>query len=387
MSSRRLAAAPGFALVWLCAVTCSAAACSLCSNRLAPTFREEATQSGARIILAGTLENARLGPGGSGVTDFHITDVLRKDDWLAGKKVVELPRYLAVSDAKNPPRFLIFCDVFKDRPDPYRGVPIKSVESIEYVKKAMALDPRDRPRCLAFFFNYLENADAEVARDAFLEFAKASDVEIGLAAPKLPAERLREWLKSPQTPSDRLSLYALLLGACGGPADAELLASMLSDGNARSAEAFDGILAGYIRLRPREGWEMAISTLREGKRRQEVRIAILRTLRFYHNSQPTQSRANVMLAMSAILQQGELADVAMEDLRQWKMWDLTPAVLSLYGKKGFESPIVQRAIIRYALSCGDRDDAKRFVADRRKSEADLVQEIEEWLKPGASPSQ
>jgi hypothetical protein len=387
MPCRSLAAALGFAIACLCGLTSSAPSCSLCSNRLAPTFREEAAQSGARIILAGTLDNARLGPGGSGVTDFHITDVLRKDDWLAGKKVVELPRYLAVSDAKNPPRFLVFCDVFKDRLDPYRGVPIKSAETIEYVKKAMALDPRDRARCLSFFFNYLENSDPEVARDAFLEFAKASDLEIGAAAPKLSPERLREWLKNPQTPSDRLSLYALLLGACGGPADADLLATMLNDGNARSAEAFDGLLAGYIRMRPREGWELAITTLREGKRRQEVRIAILRTLRFYHNSQPTQSRANLVLAMAAILQQGELADVAMEDLRQWKMWDLTPVVLSLYGQKGFKSPIVQRAIIRYALSCGERDDARRFVEERRKTDPDEIQEIEEFLKPGPLPSQ
>jgi hypothetical protein len=176
------------------------------------------------------------------------------------------------------------------------------------------------------------------------------------------------------------------LGACGGAEDADLFATMLNDGSARSAAAYDGLLAGYIRLRPREGWELAISTLQEGKQRQEVRIAILRTLRFYHNSQPTDSRANIMRAMTGILQQGELADIAIEDLRQWKLWELTPAILSLYGKKGFESPIMQRAIVRYAISCTDRDDAKRFIADRRKAEPDMVQEIEEWMKPDPSAS-
>jgi hypothetical protein len=383
----KVVAALALAVAVLTALPCPAPSCSLCNNLQAPTIREEAAHSGARLILAGTLENARLGVGGSGVTDLHITDILRKDDWLAGRKVVELPRYLAVSDAKNPPRFLVFCDIYKDRLDPYRGVPIKNEETVEYVKKAMALDAKDRSRNLDFFFNYLENSDPEVARDAYLEFAKATDAEIARAAPKLRPEKLREWLKNPQTQQDRLSLYALLLGACGGAGDADLFATMLNDGTTRSTNAFDGLLAGYIRLRPREGWQLAIDTLRGGKRRVEVRIAILRTLRYYHNSQPIESRANVLQAMTAILQQGELADVAVEDLRQWKMWDLTPPVLALYGKKGFDSPIAQRAIVRYALTCKDREDARRFVAERRKAEPDMVQEVEEWLKPAPSLSQ
>jgi hypothetical protein len=386
MPCRKSRAALAIAVALLGVLPCPAPSCSLCSNRLAPTFREEAAQSGARIILAGTLENARVAVAGGGTTDLRITDVLRKDDWLAGKSVVELPRYLAISDTKNPPRFIVFCDVFKDRLDPYRGVPIKNATTVEYLKKAMALDPKDRLRNLLFFFDYLENADPEVARDAFLEFAKASDAEISQVAAKLAPEKLREWIKNPQTPSDRLSLYALLLGACGGPADADLLAAMLSDGSARSAESFDGLLGGYMRLKPREGWDLATSTLREGKRKQDIRIAIMRTLRFYHNSQPDASRPNVIQAMTAVVQQGELADVAMEDLRQWKMWDLTPAILALYGRKGFESPIMQRAIVRYALTCTGRDDAKRFVAEQRKRDPELFQEIEEWLKPESSPS-
>jgi hypothetical protein len=354
--------------------------CSLCQNYQSPTIREEARLPGARLILAGTLENPRLGPGGSGITELHISAVLRKDDWLAGRKVVELPRYLAVSDAKNPPRFLVFCDVFKNQLDPYRGLPIKGEETVEYVKKAMALDPKDRVRNLTFFFNYLENADPEVARDAFTEFAKATDAEIGQVAPKLSADKLRDWLKNPQTPPERLSVYAVMLGACGVPADADFFAKMLNDGTARSVAAYDGLLAGYIHLRPREGWQLAVDTLRDGKRNLQERLMVLRTLRFYHGSQPAESKPRIVQAMKAVLDQGELADVAVEDLRRWQIWDLTPAVLPLYGKKGFDAPIMQRAIMRYALSCKDRDDAKAFVAQRRKAEAELVQEVEETLE-------
>src|SRR5262249_38386991 len=119
-------------------------------------------------------------------------------------------------------------------------------------------------------------------------------------------------------------------------------------------------------------WQLAVDTLRDGKRNLQARLMVLRTLRYYHGSQPAESRANILRGMKAVLDQGELTDVAVEDLRRWQLWDLTPAVLSVYGKKGFDAPIMQRAILRYALSCKERDDAKAFVAARRQAEGELV---------------
>jgi hypothetical protein len=372
--------AVALAVAALATLPCPAPSCSLCNNLQAPTLREEAGQPSARLILAGMLENPRLGAGGSGLTDLRITDVLRKNDWLANRPVVELPRYLAVSDTKNPPHFLVFCDIFKDRLDPYRGVPLRNAESIEYVKKAMALDPKDRVRNLTFFFNYLEHPDPEVARDAFLEFAKATDAEISQAAPKLRPEKVREWLRSPQTPQERLSLYSVLLGGCGSAGDSDLLATMLNDGSERSTAAYDGLLAGYIHLRPKEGWELAVKTLADGKRPLLTKLGVLRTLRYYHGSQPDESRPRILEAMAVLLPQHDLADIAVEDLRRWKIWDLTPQVLGLYGKQGYTAPIVKRALIRYALCCMDREDARLFVAERTRTEGDVVQEVTESLE-------
>jgi hypothetical protein len=61
------------------------------------------------------------------------------------------------------------------------------------------------------------------------------------------------------------------------------------------------------------------------------------------------------------------------------MWDLTPDVLALYGKKGFDAPIMQRAIVRYGLSCKDETAAK-FIADRSRYEPELVKEVEDSLQ-------
>src|SRR5262245_7487762 len=103
------------AVAVLATVPAPAPSCSLCPNALqAPTFRQEAANASAKLILFGTLANPKLKPDGSGgTTEFHVRDVLRDDPFLAGRKMFQLPRFLPVSDPNNPPKFLVFCDVFK----------------------------------------------------------------------------------------------------------------------------------------------------------------------------------------------------------------------------------------------------------------------------------
>jgi len=326
------------------------------------------------MLLFGPIQNVR----GATSTELTIEAALRSDPIIARKKVLDLGRYLP-ADAKNPPRFLVFCDVIKDKVDAYRGIPIRSAEGLEYVKKALALNPKDAAGNLDFYFRYLEHPDKEIAFDAFLEFVRANDQQIGQASGKLSAEKLRGWLKDPQTPPERLSLYAFLLGGCGSDADAAFLATQLKDDGERTVNAYDGYLGGYIHLRPREGWEKVVSVLRDGRKPLPVRLAVVRTVRMYHGWKPKESRDDVLKSLAAMIGQGELADIAIEDLRRWHMWDLTPDVLALYGKKGFDAPIMQRAIVRYGLSCKDETAAK-FIAERRRSEPELVKEVEESLQ-------
>jgi hypothetical protein len=360
-------------------VPCPAPACSLCGGGFltqAPTLRQEAAQPSARLILFGPIQNARDAVS----SELTIETVLRKDPVIEGKKIIDLGRYLPVSDAKNPPRFLVFCDVDKNKVDAYRGVPIGSADGLAYVKKALELDPKDPAGNLDFYFKYLENPDKVIASDAFLEFVRANDQQIGAASSKLSPEKLRGWLKDPQTPPERISLYAFLLGGCGGDADAAFLEEQLKDDSERTLNAYDGYLGGYIHLRQREGWNKALAVLSDGRKPLPMRLAAVRTVRLYHGWQPKDSREDVLKCLSGMITQGELADVAVEDLRRWQMWELTREIVVLYGKKGFDAPIIQRAIVRYALSAKDDETARKFIAERRRYEPDLVKEVEESLQ-------
>jgi hypothetical protein len=367
-------------LVAVLVVPSPAPACSLCGAGnffQMKTLREDAGQ--AKLLLYGTLANPRLTAGGMGLTDLRIEKKLKTHDALGDKTSIEIPRYLPFNDPKDPPRFLVFCDVFEGKLDAWRGVPVKSAEAVDYLKGAMALDAKDRTGALLYFFRFLDHADREVSNDAFLEFAKANDEDVGRVATKLSADKLRGWLKDAKTPPERLGLYAFLLGANGSEQDAALLRSLLDKPGDRETGAYDGILCGYIQLRPKEGWNLAVELLRDGKKPFGVRFATLRALRFLYGWRPDDSRAKVLSALEAAIAQGEFADLAIEDLRRWQLWDLTRQVLELFGKKGFDAPLMRQALVRYALSC-PKDEAKAFVAELRKKEPDLVRDVEELFQ-------
>jgi hypothetical protein len=338
-------------------------------------IREEAAQ--ARMVLYGTLENPRLN-GEAGKTDLRVEVVLKTDNSFKVGPVVEVSRYVPV-DPKVASHFLVFCDVYNGKLDPYRGVPFKAKEAVDYVKGALKLDLKDRPTALLYFFRFLENEDRELANDAFLEFARATNQEIGEVAPKLAPERLRVWLKDRETLGYRLGLYAFLLGACGGEQDATLFRALLQNTDERTTSALDGLMGGYIQLRPREGWDLARAILRDETKPFPVRYAVMRMLRFYHGWKPNETRERILQSLALALPEGDLADLAVEDLRRWQTWDLTKEVLALYGRKSHDAPIMRRAIIRYALCC-PTSEAAAFIAERRRMEPDLIKEIEESLQ-------
>jgi hypothetical protein len=370
----------GFAVIVALLVPSPALPCSLCPGQKAQTLRQEAAQ--ATLVLYGNLANPRLklnDPRGGGTTELHIESVLKSDPILNGRKMIELPHYIP-SDPKSPAKFLLFCNVISGKLDPYRGLPVKAPALIDYLRGAMTRDARDRPPDLAYFFGYLDNSAEEIAGDAFLEFAKASDEHIGRVAPKLAPAKLRSWLQDPKTPPERLGLYAYLLGACGSDQDARMLREMLLERpTERTRAALGGYLAGYIQLQPRDGWDLAVNMLRDERRPFLERLSLIGTLRFYQGYAPKESRTNILRATEVLLPQGDIADLAIEDLRRWQWWELTAQVLAQFSKKTHDAPIMRRAIVRYALS-SPQPEVQSFLADVRKQDPDLYQDVKESLQ-------
>jgi hypothetical protein len=363
-------------MIALLATASVARACTYCNSANAnlQTFRQEARNS--KFVVIGTLTNPRL-VGDQGYTDLTIEQAVKGDPAIAKLKTITLNRWHPV-DPKKPPRLLVFFDIYDGKFDPFRGVTLRGKEVGDYVRGALKLDDRDRVTTLLYYFRYLDSSDPDVAGDAFLEFAKATDREIGAVGPKLEPAKIRKLLTDSRTPAARLGVFAFLLGACGKKTDADTLIEMLNQIDERTSTGLSGVLGGLIEIRPDLGWKRAIEILDDPKRPYQDKLAVLGTVRFFEIYKPDEFRKPILAAMTATVARGDMADMAIEDLRRWKWWDLTKHILAQYGKPTHSAPLVKNAILRYALCC-PQPEAANFIKTARASDSEAVREIEQSL--------
>src|SRR4029077_17862262 len=151
-------------------------------------------------------------------------------------------RYLPVLDAKDPPRLLIFCNVVGGKLDPYLGRQTKSRAVVDYLEQAKPERAKGKQAALQYYARFLDHPDDLIADDAFLEFARSGDADVGEAAKKLQPARLRALLQNPKLDADRASLFAFLLGNCGDGSDADFLRQRIEHAGADDLRALDGLL-------------------------------------------------------------------------------------------------------------------------------------------------
>ena len=367
-----------FLVLLLLLIPCPAPACSLCgtmSRSMSLAYEYEQ----AAVVLYGTLANPKLDAKfpGRGTTEFHIARIIKDDPaFPKEKKVLLLARYLPVFDAKT--KHVMFIRAPKESMEPYWGKEISSPAVLDFVAELHKVRG-DPAKVLLHAAKHFDHADENVADEAFMVFAKADDKLIAQTAKKLAPANLRKLVKNPDLEPERLSMFAYLLGACGTADDVELLQSLIKNPPRRFYKSYEGILAGYITMRPAEGWALANDTLRNDKNSFLLRFATLRTMRFFYNAKPEETGPRVLSGLGLALGQSDIADIAIEDLRKWKRWDHTKAVVACWDRKGYQSPIVKQSIIRYALAC-PMPEARALVERARRQDPELVRDLEQELK-------
>jgi hypothetical protein len=333
----------------------------------------------SKVVLYVRARNPRDFGNGQGATDLVLVNVLKGDPFVAGKRAVELDRVIPIKDPNNPPHFVVFADVFKGKLDVFRGIEA-SPATVDYLQGRMTLGDQDRQALLRYCFRYLEHPEQDLALDALVEFLDAPDAALRRVAAQLPADRLRAWLSHGKTDRMRVGLYGFLLGHCGTAQDADLLGKLIQEHAKDPPTNFAGLLCGRALLRPREGWAEIEQSLQDLDRQFVSRYAALQAVRFFHDSRPDMAgRAEVLRAMAAAMNDPDMADFAVEDLRRWREWQLTDHVLSLAARKSHDVPVVRRAVLRYTLQCPD-PQAARFVAECRRRDPQWVADTEDLLK-------
>ncbi|MCI0463612.1 MAG: hypothetical protein L0Z62_42295 [Gemmataceae bacterium] len=369
------------ALCWLPGRAAADPIC--CGGERGPTLVGDFNQ--ASLVLLGTFTNPQ-GVAGNGTTDFAIAKVFKGAELVGTKKVLEkVPKHIA-----SKSRFLVFFDFYKGVIDPYRGVEVApGGEVVEYLAGALAVKDRPLPDRLRYAFDYLNSPDPETAMDAFREYARSSYADYREMARGLPADKLAGWLRDPKTSPARYGLYAMLLGQCGKAEHAALLRKMLDDPPKQTAGGTEGLLAGYLMLQPKEGRDYLRGLLKDGKQDFLTRYAGVRTVRFLREQRPVvMPEKEAVSAVALVLDHHDMADFAVEDLRKWKRWEYCGRILGLFGKGDYDTSVMRRSILRYALQCPEKQ-AVAFVAEQRRRDRAWVEEVEELLRlenetPGAS---
>jgi hypothetical protein len=352
-------------------------ACPFCSMQ-GQTLTEDIAQ--ATMVLYGTLAKSKAG---ENKTDLVIEAVLKDHEVIKGMQRLPLDREVPVDEGY---KFLVLCDVFKGRIDPYRGIAVQADSDMpKYVKGALAVKDAKVEKRLRFFFEYLDNKDAEISMDAYKEFANADYKDYHELAMNLPAERIAEWLKNPGTQSFRLGLYGSMLGHAGHKSPSvygAVLRDVLADHNKRLTSGVDGIMAGYVLLQPKEGWEYVVSVLKDPTKEFLLRYAALRTVRFFWDYRPDViPHGEASKAAALLLADKNIADLAIEDLRKWEAWPYAEQILALKDTPAYEISIVRRAILRYCLCAAPKVPAcAAYVEEARKKDPTSVRDAEELLK-------
>jgi len=298
--------------------------CGFCALRQ-DTLRQKLAE--AKLVVFGTLANPSMNPAGdekTAVTDLRVERVLKADPAIEGRRVITLNRYLSFPDPKKPPRYLVFFDVEKGKLDPYWGSPA-SEDLVKYLQGALKLDPKKPGEVLAYFHRQLASPSKEIAEDAFRELQALSDAVIRLHAGRLSADVIAERLRSEKTPSWGRGLEASLLGHCGTERHATFLRGRIEKGLRSEGEVgMYGLLIGYTLLKPSEGLAQLRRIAADRKLPFTRRYECLKALRYFRDvRKEVWKRADLIRTMALMLEQEDIADLIIEELRRDRVEQMT----------------------------------------------------------------
>lgn len=339
-----------------------AEACPFCS---APslTLSEQVAQADAVVLVkwvSATMTKGQVG----GSTTYEIESVLKGPEDLlnTGDKIV-----LARFRSGKPGDLFV---LMGSRATVIEwGSPLE-VTKTSYQYLAQAPGPKEpSKKRLAYYLKYLEFPDSLVANDAYAEFANAPYGEITEVAELMPRERIRGWIKSPDTPVTRLGLYGLMMGLCGESEDAALMRDRIVEPTDDFRLGIDGIMSGYLLLTGEKGLDEIDRTKLETKVLLDEQgrpvldedgqpkplpfsetYAAMQALRFMQRYAPEIIDAErLKQSMRILLDRPELADLVIADLARWKDWSVQDKLMELYGAEEYDIPSIKRAIVRYML--------------------------------------
>lgn len=375
----------GFWLVLAAALVGPAAAyaCPFCSG-VSKTLSEEISSSDA-VVLAKLLPKAGEASVKSAAAEgeesvFEITKVLKGAEALGKTRQIKI---LYFGQQPKGTLFLVFGIDPKNwawtTPTPL------DARSAKYVTELIGLPEKGAQR-LAFFQEYLEDANSTLANDAYDEFARAPYAEVKDLKSQMHHDKLLGWIQNTEVAASRRRLYLTMLGICGVRDDIPVLEDMLKSSDRQYRNALDAMIACYVILKGPEGMPLVEDLFLKNKDAEYPdTYAAIMALRFLGQESDVVSKERLMVGLRYMLERPQLADLVIADLARWQDWSVMDKLVTLFKQADDESSWVRVPVVNYLRAC-PKPEAKQRLEELAKIDPDAVKRANSFFPLGVGPA-
>lgn len=340
------------ALVWL--FPGLVLACPFCPGSLELTFSQQIEDGVAAVIARQDVARGERNQAG-----FLVLDVLKTSaDFAVAAK--DSLRVTAYSEGVTGDLYFIVAGLTADGKVLWGPPQPITAACRQYILQRPDYS-RPRPERLAFYANYLEYEDADVAIDAWTEFASADFEQIAPIVDRLPHDKLSAimagtldksiMLQSPEW----LGLYGMLLGMCGNESDAQTLQDLVlapADSPDMPRLGIDGVMGGLLLLQGEEGLELLISHVVDNPSAPIAEhFAVRNACSFmwsYGNERVPLARLEEVVRV--YLHEPQLTAVVLPDLARWKDWESIGVIAELHARPDLAEAVTQKTFVQFLLA-------------------------------------
>ena len=348
---------------WLTLLPAELLACPFC-NAVSQTLRQEMAAMDS-VVIAISTQDASERDAETGKLMMKVVQVLKGGDLVQVGDELEAIYYGDVTKGRrfmlsgvDPPQLQWSCLPVTERAETYIG-------------KMNALEDDDLVR-LKFYYQFLQDEESMLARDAYDEFAIAPYDAVKKLAPEMDHDQLVKWISDPEMPTDRKRLYLTLLGVCGGKDDLSMLEKMLRSTSKSARGGLDAMIACYLTLGGESGLGLINELFLANKQASyaDTYQAIM-AIRFHGTEGDVIPRSALVESLHHVLDRKDLADLVIPDLARWNDWSQINRLVNLFETADPENNWVRVPVVNYLRAC-PLDSAKEALKKVEKIDPESV---------------
>jgi hypothetical protein len=268
-------------------------------------------------------------------------------------------------------------------PEIFWSTPMQaSVRLVKYLTDMQSL-PAKGPDRLAFFQDFFEDPEPELAFDAYDEFAIADYADVVALKDRIKRENLVKWINDPELRVDRRRLYFTMLGVCGTEDDIRMLEKFLVSDNANDRAGLDALAAAYITLKGEAGIPLLEEHFLEkvDEENTSETNAVISALRFHGTEVDQIPRQRIAQAIRLVLKHPQLADTVIPDLARWEDWSVIEQLVDMFKNCDDDNQYIRVPVVAYLQSC-PKPEAKTYLKELEAIDPDAIRRAKFFMGLG-----